>query len=128
MTTLPEAQAEFEREFKAVRTDPSARDVLHLYSGGVVPDIKTTAPCLCSSEELAIELWRHTAGFAMMDWYGNLTADKRKTWPLKQREIVVVWRQPPKIIKFQMTMTDLKKQDRVVTDRYTVYCEVAFSL
>lgn len=121
MTTLPEAQAEFERQFNRVAHDHNIADVLRIYSGGTVPDIKTTAPCLCSTEELAIELWLRSA------------TNERRVAAMRRaeatnRDFTLTWRQPPKMTKLQMTMTDLKKQDRVVTDRYAVYCELAFSL
>jgi hypothetical protein len=111
--TLLDAQVEFEREFKSVRHDPKAERVIYLFTGGTVEDpLKTPPPVLCSTHDLAVEMWLQAARTA--------TNDRANT--------VLTWRAPPRFLKFQMTMTGKHNQDRVVTDRYCVYSEVAFSL
>lgn len=119
--TLLDAQVEFEREFKSVRHDPKAPKVLTLYSGGVV-DAKATPPCLCSTQEMAIELWAIAAREQIRHQFVAAVADDTR------RRLDLTWRTAPKILKFQMTMTGKHNQDRVVTDRYAVFSEVAFSL
>lgn len=133
MTTLLDAQVEFEREFKSVRHDPKAEKVLYLYGGGLVDDpIKTPPPCLCSTQDMAIALWLLSARHAAMPPWDNSKA--KELWPgiapmaFGSRPAILTWRALPKMLKFQMTMTGKHNQDRVVTDRYAVYSEAAFSL
>jgi hypothetical protein len=126
LTTLLDAQIEFEREFKSVRHDPKADTVLYLYSGGVV-GAKDTPPCLCSTPDMAIQLWREAAIQACGRWCLDTEAERAKGH-VTGKMADLTWRALPKMLKFQMTMTGKHNQDRVVTDRYAVYSEVAFSL
>lgn len=108
--TLAEAIREFEQAFAKVKTSRKEDGSIMLHSGAVWPS--ETAPCLFISEALAIVSWHEAA----------------QAWlPKSSAERVLIWVTKPEIRVYQMTMAPKGGTHRVVSDRYSVYSELALA-
>lgn len=100
--TLDEAVNEFSSLFTSVVDGKPSKEVIQICSGGVCPH-GDVAPALFSNEERAIKAWLETAkanvppGSTELEWVSN-----------------------PELVKYQITMADMRQRHRVAGDRFTV--------
>lgn len=110
---LRSAWSELQTKFKQVRTDSNLSDYVAICSGGWTKP-KELIPCLCISEEIAVDLWRKT--------FDEFLSTVFPTFPR-----VLIWRSPPIMRRFTITMQGADQQHRLVSPRFAVYSEAAFS-
>lgn len=110
---LKTARREIEKQFREVRVESNLKECSIICSGALMLPGELI-PCLCVNERLAVELWRKT-------FERNLSA----AFPTLPR--VLIWRVPPQLKTFQMTMQGTDQQQRLVSPRFAIYSEAAFS-
>lgn len=99
--TLDEAVKELTADLSIVEGKPS-KEVIQVCSGGVCAQ-GDVAPALFSDEERAIKAWLETA--------------KNKV-PPDSKELE--WVSKPELVKYQITMADMKQRHRIAGDRFAV--------
>ena len=85
--------------------------VVEIVSGGIRLSPKDPFPALYLSQELAIKNW----GRAVNLFVGTLSQTSSKVRVVR----------PPDLVKYQMTETDMRQQQRVVATRWAVTAMVA---
>lgn len=100
--TLDDAVKEFQALFDVVEVGKPDKTLPIVCSGGMCSQ-EQPAPALFSEEERAITAWLETA---------------RKEVPLGSKKLE--WLRKPEVIKYQITMADIRQRHRVAGDRFTV--------
>lgn len=90
--------------FQSFKTDREALDGKTIVSGGTLIDGEP--PALWLTEELAVKHWHGAMLSALMT-----TDTKDKT---------LIWVEPPKVEKFEITIADAKRTHRLAQDRFIV--------
>lgn len=99
---LVEAIKEFESFFPNIKAGEENKDLPKVCSGGLC-GLGEVYPALYSSEERAIKSWLEVA---------------RANVPSKSTTLE--WLSKPELIKYQITMADMKRGHRLVSDRFVV--------
>lgn len=106
---LSNARQTVEALFDEAIVDPQAGDVTIIWSGGLDnhPDVPVT---LCDTVETAIDLWVKEA----TKWAGSRLADH-----------MLIWRVPPEMQRWRITLENQVHLERFASERYCVYSVAA---